>query len=157
MMIQNTVKQQQLLAAIPAFVEFMHQHINDYMTADSPAIQAWLKSPYAEYCAEGKDFYRINNIWIDMNSDHDNLIIRLDMRILNCITDSGITMHYYTDYFFHIPSLMNLYDLCNRIWNDIFHISEYINDIDDFIGEGFTQPVRDFITYYTSTHKNLVI
>jgi hypothetical protein len=154
MLTNNIIQQQQLLAAIPVFEQFIKEHINDYVDSESRAIQKWLKGPYGVMCRDGGELYSIRGIAFTSVCG-DKIKIDLDMRVLKSWPNSGVVYH--GSYNFPISHTLTLEYLAFQLWDNVLHVMDYVDNFDEFISKNYEQPAVDFVKYYRAMHKELII
>lgn len=153
---EEIIKQQQLLAAVPAFLQFMTDHVNEYINSENSTISRWANAMQGEMCKKGK--YRVllvePNYLIDWHEFRTHVMI-CAFRNWFGGTDTPNIGEYNVNLYLHPRTA--LYDLCSYILEDVLHVDCYIDNFEEYSKKSYRYPVFDFINEYRLANKNLVI
>ena len=149
MLTTNLIQQQQLLAAIPAFINYVSWHVDDYINSPVAHVREWANGPLAQRCKTGLPMYKINGIesWSDTGTGTIFTDIDLDVFYLGANSFQRTSFRLWPD--------MTLESLCDRLCMNILGADYYITNWIQH--QDFISVCEDFIKTYRNHHKGLVI
>lgn len=154
---EEITRQQQLLAAVPAFLQFMTDHMNEYAESENSTISRWAKAIQGEMCRQGK--YRVLLVEPNYSMDWHEFRIRVMVRAFRHwfgdTTGAPNVDEYNVNLYLHPRTALT--DLCSYILEDILHVDNYIDSFEEYSKRTYRYPIYDFVNEYRLANKNLII